>query len=38
MTLSPFAGKPAPVELLVDIPRLVTAYYTGQPDAAVSSS
>ena len=37
MTLSPFAGKPAPAELLVDIPRLVTAYYTGQPDAAIST-
>ncbi|WPP02081.1 phosphoglucomutase (alpha-D-glucose-1,6-bisphosphate-dependent) [Pseudomonas sp. HR96] len=35
MKLSPFAGKPAPAELLVDIPRLVTAYYTGQPDASV---
>ena len=34
MTLSPLAGKPAPAQLLVDIPRLVTAYYTGPPDAA----
>lgn len=37
MSLSPFAGKPAPVELLVDLPRLVTAYYTGQPDASVAT-
>ena len=37
MTLSPFAGKPAPAQLLVDIPRLVTAYYTGQPDAAIAT-
>ena len=37
MTISPFAGKPAPAELLVDIPRLVTAYYTGQPDASIST-
>ncbi|MGV8863645.1 MAG: phosphoglucomutase (alpha-D-glucose-1,6-bisphosphate-dependent) [Pseudomonas sp.] len=37
MSLSPFAGKPAPAELLVDLPRLVTAYYTGQPDASVST-
>ena len=37
MTLSPFAGKPAPAQLLVDIPRLVTAYYTGRPDAAIST-
>ncbi|RMQ64858.1 Phosphoglucomutase, alpha-D-glucose phosphate-specific [Pseudomonas savastanoi pv. glycinea] len=37
MSLSPFAGKLAPAQLLVDIPRLVTAYYTGQPDASVSA-
>ena len=37
MTLSPLAGKPAPANLLVDIPRLVTAYYTGQPDAAIAT-
>ena len=27
------AGKPVPNELLVNIPRLVSAYYTGRPDA-----
>ena len=37
MTLSPLAGKPAPAQLLVDIPRLVTAYYTGRPDAAIAT-
>ena len=37
MTLSPLAGKPAPAQLLVDIPRLVTAYDTGQPDAAITT-
>jgi phosphoglucomutase len=26
------AGKPAPRELLVDVPRLVSAYYTHKPD------
>lgn len=31
MTLSPLAGKPAPASVLVDIPRLLTAYYTGRP-------
>jgi len=36
MKLSPFAGKIAPAELLVDIPRLVTAYYTQRPDPAVA--
>ncbi|HVN53473.1 MAG TPA: phosphoglucomutase (alpha-D-glucose-1,6-bisphosphate-dependent) [Anaerolineaceae bacterium] len=32
---SPLAGKPAPRELLTNIPRLVSAYYTYQPDPAV---
>ncbi len=35
MKLSPLAGKPATAEQLVDVPRLVTAYYTGVPDASV---
>ena len=33
--ISPLAGKPAPRSLLVDVPRLVTAYYTGVPDSSV---
>ena len=33
--ISPLAGKPAPRSLLVDVPRLVSAYYTGAPDPAV---
>jgi len=32
---SPLAGKLAPLELLVDVPRLVTAYYTEVPDPAL---
>lgn len=32
MKLSPFAGKPAPPSLLVNVPKLVTAYYTEAPD------
>jgi len=32
MEKSPLAGKPAPQELLIDIPRLITAYYTEKPD------
>jgi phosphoglucomutase len=35
MKISPLAGKPAPNEILVDVPRLITAYYTGEPDPAV---
>nr|HMQ52205.1 phosphoglucomutase [Anaerolineae bacterium] len=34
MPLHPFAGKPAPRELLVNVPRLVSAYYTQKPDPA----
>jgi phosphoglucomutase len=32
--VSPLAGQPAPDELLVDVPRLVTAYYAERPDPA----
>ena len=28
MKISPLAGKPAPAPMLVNVPRLVTAYYT----------
>ncbi|MGO9832476.1 MAG: phosphoglucomutase (alpha-D-glucose-1,6-bisphosphate-dependent) [Myxococcaceae bacterium] len=35
--LSPFAGKPAEAAILVNVPRLVTAYYTGRPDPSVPS-
>ena len=34
MTLSPFAGKPAPKDLLVDLARLEREYYTRWPDMA----
>ena len=30
--ISPLAGKPVPASLLVDVGKLVTAYYTGIPD------
>jgi phosphoglucomutase len=33
--VSPLAGKPAPPSLLVDVPRLVTAYYSERPDPNV---
>ena len=32
MALHPLAGKPAPYEMLVNIPRLISAYYTREPD------
>ena len=34
---SPLAGKPADQARLVDIPGLVTAYFTGRPDPAVAA-
>ncbi len=34
MTVSELAGKPAPRELLVNIPRLITAYYARKPDVS----
>ncbi len=37
MKVSPLAGKPATLAMLVDVPRLITAYYTQVPDAAVSA-
>ncbi len=35
MTIHPLAGKPAPASLLVDLPKLITAYYAERPDASV---
>jgi len=33
--VNPLAGKTAPPSLLVNVPRLVTAYFAGKPDPAV---
>ncbi len=35
MKVSPLAGKPAEASMLVNVPRLVTAYYTEVPDPSV---
>jgi phosphoglucomutase len=35
MSLHPLAGKAAPASSLVNIPKLLTAYYTEKPDPAV---
>lgn len=35
MTINPLAGKPAEQQMLVNVPRLVSAYYTGIPDPSV---
>lgn len=36
MKLHPLAGKPAPKSILVNIPRLMAAYYTKDPSGAVA--
>jgi phosphoglucomutase len=33
--VSPLAGKAAPPSMLVNVPRLVTAYFAGKPDPAI---
>jgi phosphoglucomutase len=35
MNLSPKAGKPADASMLVDIPKLITAYYSDRPDPKI---
>ena len=35
MNISPMAGKPADPSILVNVPKLVTAYYEVQPDPTV---
>jgi len=35
MKVSPFAGKPAEPSMLVNVPKLITAYYTEIPDPSV---
>ncbi len=31
------AGKPAPIELLINVPRLISTYYTAHPDPQVAA-
>src|SRR5690606_14854292 len=35
MARHPLAGKPAPPEILVNVPRLVSRYYTTRPDSSI---
>jgi phosphoglucomutase len=37
MKLSPLAGKPLPSSMLLDVSKLITAYYTDTPDPTVSA-
>ena len=36
MKVSPFAGNQAEASMLVNVPKLITAYYTDLPDAEVT--
>jgi phosphoglucomutase len=35
--VSPLAGKPVAPSMLLNVPRLVTAYFTGKPDPGIAS-
>ena len=35
--MNPLAGQPAPAAALVDVPRLITAYYSERPDPSIAS-
>jgi phosphoglucomutase len=35
--VNPLAGQPAPAAVLVDVPRLITAYYGERPDPSIAS-
>lgn len=37
MEISPKAGKPADLGMLVDVPKLVTAYYVEKPDPSIAA-
>jgi len=37
MKVNPMAGKPAEVSMLVDVPKLLTAYYSDIPDPSIPS-
>ncbi|HEY8310259.1 MAG TPA: phosphoglucomutase (alpha-D-glucose-1,6-bisphosphate-dependent) [Gemmatimonadaceae bacterium] len=37
MSISPLAGKPAPQSILVNVPRLMTAYYSRKPDPKIAA-
>jgi phosphoglucomutase len=34
MSVNPLAGKPAPISMLINVPQLVSAYYTLHPDVS----
>jgi phosphoglucomutase len=36
-SIHPLAGQPAPAASLVDIPRLITAYYSERPDPSIAA-
>src|SRR5438045_8414330 len=36
MDISPLAGKPADAAILIDVEKLLAAYFSGRPDPAVA--
>src|SRR5476651_103188 len=36
-TLSEFAGKPVTAAMLIDVPRLLTSYFSDKPDPAIAT-
>ncbi len=37
MSIHPLAGKPAPKSMLINVPELISAYYTRRPDMKIST-
>ena len=37
MEVNELAGKPAPASILIDVPKLIAAYYSGKPDPSVTA-
>ena len=37
MEISPLAGKPTEPSLLINVPRLIAAYYTRRPDPSIAA-
>src|SRR5580692_9820057 len=37
MSISPLAGKPAPADLLIDVPKLIAEYHSRNPDLSQPS-
>ena len=38
MSVHPLAGQKAPYEILINVPRLISAYYTHRPDPGIPAT